>query len=88
MLYRAAVACADSMTPEERAEGRTFPKLERIRDVSVAVASAVIDEGFRANLNVKLQRDKFPSSDAIEAFVRDRMWNPDYSPLVDPSPRH
>ena len=32
LLYTAAVACADSMTPEAYAEGRTFPKIEHIRE--------------------------------------------------------
>jgi malate dehydrogenase (oxaloacetate-decarboxylating)(NADP+) len=32
MLYTAAVACADSMTPECVAEGRTFPKIQNIRE--------------------------------------------------------
>ena len=31
---QAAVACVDCMTAEEIASGRTFPKLNRIRDVS------------------------------------------------------
>ena len=34
MLYAAAVACVDAMTPEEEASGRTFPDISRIRQVS------------------------------------------------------
>lgn len=34
MLYVSSVACMDSMTDDEIAEGRTFPALDRIRDVS------------------------------------------------------
>lgn len=33
MLFAAAVACVDSLTPEEVAEGRTFPELSRARQV-------------------------------------------------------
>ena len=33
MLYAAAVACVDAMTPEEVADGRTFPDISRIRQV-------------------------------------------------------
>jgi malate dehydrogenase (oxaloacetate-decarboxylating)(NADP+) len=36
MLYRAAIAVVDCMTAEERAAGRTFPAIERIRLVSVS----------------------------------------------------
>ena len=42
MLYAAAVACVDAMTPDEIAEGRTFPKIDRIREVSHNVAVEVI----------------------------------------------
>lgn len=82
MLYRAALACVDTMTDDEIAKGRTFPALNRIRDVSVAVATAVIDEGFRADLNTKLHKDSFPTDASLKAFVQSSMWQPDYVPLV------
>lgn len=88
MLYAAAVACADSMNDDERSEGRTFPALERIRDVSHAVACAVIEEGFQANLVTKLRQDEFRTKASLETFVRNNMWLPEYRPLVDPTPRH
>lgn len=37
MLYVAAVACARTVSDEEVAEGRTFPRIRRIRDVSFTV---------------------------------------------------
>jgi hypothetical protein len=37
MLYRAAVACADSLTPKCLEEGRTFPRIENIRQGRKAV---------------------------------------------------
>lgn len=36
MLYSAAVACADSITAEDMAEGRTFPKIQSIREGEAA----------------------------------------------------
>jgi malic enzyme len=33
MLFAAALACVDTITPEEVAEGRTLPELSRIRQV-------------------------------------------------------
>lgn len=76
------------MTDEERKEGRTFPVLARIRDVSLAVACAVIDEGFAHGLNTRLKGQDFPTGDSLRAYVRSKMWQPDYKPLVGPSPRH
>jgi hypothetical protein len=38
MLYLAAKACTDSMTPGEMAEGRTFPNIQRIREASLSLS--------------------------------------------------
>jgi len=89
MLFKAAEACAASMTAEEVDEGRTFPNIKRIRDVSLSVACAVIEEGF-ADPTVQqpaLDRDAVPDSASLAAYVRDQMWLPTYKPLVDPTPR-
>ena len=50
MLYVAAKACTDSMTQEESDEERTFPHIQRIREVSKNVAVAVIEEGLKHNM--------------------------------------
>jgi len=41
MLYAASEAVAASLTEEERAEGRVFPRVARIRQVSLKVATEV-----------------------------------------------
>eukprot|EP00624_Nannochloropsis_granulata_P001717 evm.model.NODE_18350_length_9544_cov_24.339689.1 len=41
MLYAASEAVAASLTDEERAEGRVFPRVARIRQVSLKVATEV-----------------------------------------------
>jgi malic enzyme len=46
MLYTAAVACADAMTPECYAEGRTFPKIQDIREGKQLAAHSVVSDGF------------------------------------------
>ena len=42
MVERAAVALASSLNAEERAAGLVYPRLARIRDLSAAIALAVI----------------------------------------------
>ncbi len=84
MLYVAAVACAESMTPEEKAEGRTFPKIARIRDVSHAVACAVISQALKDGLTTSFKRLEMDEKE-ISDLVRRKMYTPTYSPLVDPS---
>lgn len=80
MLYLAAQACTDTMTQEEIDEGRTFPNLKRIREVSLNVAVAVIEEGVRHGLCPKL--NKANTAGGIENLVRAKMYYPVYVPLV------
>jgi len=84
MLYAAAVACVDAMTPEEFEAGRTFPSMDRIRDVSHHVAVEVIKVALDAGLTTKVDRDELPDDAAISKFVAKKMYDPTYAPLVDP----
>jgi malate dehydrogenase (oxaloacetate-decarboxylating)(NADP+) len=77
MLYVAAVACSDAMTEEEIQEGRTFPAMERIREVSHAVAVAVIKEAVEQKLTTKIH-----DLTDIEDVVASKMYFPQYVPLV------
>lgn len=83
MLYEASIACTSTMTPEEIAEGRTFPNLNRIREVSANVATAIIVQANKEGLCTKghftgLTREK------IHAAVVRKMYFPYYVPLVRP----
>ena len=82
MLYRAAVACSDSMNEEEIAAGRTFPALHRIREVSLNVACAVIEEGFEQGICEKLSDTTFENPDQLKEFVARKMYYPKYAPLI------
>jgi len=87
MLYAAAVACVDAMTPEEEASGRTFPDISRIRQVSHKVACSVIEKAFDEGVGMKLKRSDVPTIDALEQYVIKKMYFPGYVPLIDPSYR-
>jgi malate dehydrogenase (oxaloacetate-decarboxylating)(NADP+) len=80
MLYLAAVACSETMTEAEISEGRTFPNLDRIRDVSHAVACAVIEEALAEGLCTKINGDL--TMDQISDLVSSKMYYPQYTPLV------
>jgi malate dehydrogenase (oxaloacetate-decarboxylating)(NADP+) len=80
MLYLAAEACTNSMTEQEVEEGRTFPNIERIRDVSATVAVAIIEEGIRADLCTKITKRKLAGG--IANLVKSKMYYPMYVPLV------
>mmetsp|Transcript_23585 Transcript_23585/g.76226 ORF Transcript_23585/g.76226 Transcript_23585/m.76226 type:complete len:86 (+) Transcript_23585:434-691(+) len=83
MLFAAAVACVDSLTPEEVAERRTFPELSRARQVSHAVACAVIEKAFSEGVATLLKQEEVPTWEALQGFVREKMYFPVYVPLVD-----
>jgi malate dehydrogenase (oxaloacetate-decarboxylating)(NADP+) len=80
MFYLAAVACANSVTPEDIAAGRTFPPVTRIREVSHRVACAVIEEGIQAGLTTKITSKHI--EEGISNLVHRKMYFPAYVPLM------
>ena len=76
MLYAASVACVDSMTEEEVASGRTFPAINRIRDVSHAVACSVIRVALEAGLTTKVKTTDLKAPGDLESLVRRKMCKP------------
>ena len=80
MLYAAAVATADSLNEQEIAEGRTFPNVNRIRDVSHAVACAVIKQGLKEDMCDKIIPRHL--EEGIESVVTRKMYYPEYVPII------
>lgn len=80
MLYVAAVACMDSLNETDVAEGRTFPDLTRIREVSFNVAVAVIEEGVKKGMAPKVTQKHLTSG--IKELVARKMYYPHYTPLL------
>lgn len=82
MLYKAAVACTNAMTKEEIDEGRTFPAVKRIREVSHAVACAVINEALEEGLATTIAATL--KKESVADLVSRKMYYPSYVPLIDP----
>ncbi len=80
MLYAAACAVPECMTPEEIEEGRIFPRINRIRDVSLKVAVRVIEEAYRSGLTTKISNKHI--NEGIEKLVARKMYYPEYVPLI------
>jgi malate dehydrogenase (oxaloacetate-decarboxylating)(NADP+) len=79
MLYKAALAIPKAMTKDEIAEGRTFPNIKRIREVSQFVAVAVIEEAIKSGLTTKItEKHKLD----LLSLVQRKQYNPHYVPLV------
>ena len=64
MLYRAALAVSEMLTKEEIAEGRVFPNLERIVEVSRHVAIEVGKEAVAQGVAPELPKVYFEGREA------------------------
>jgi malic enzyme len=77
MLIAAAQALAETPSVEERSHGRLFPPLWRLREVTEAVAAAVVRAAREDNVGLHLENGAIPKA------VRAAMWEPAY-PAYDP----
>jgi len=75
MFSRAATVLADQVSAEELQRGCIYPSLTRIRDVSAAIACAVIEVAYAHDPALPTR----PRPDDIEAAVRAQMYHPSYA---------
>lgn len=76
MFLTAAQTLAGEASEEDLAQGRVYPSLTRIRDVSVSIATAVAEEAYRAGLARR------PRPDDLRAAIRGSMFEPAYTDYV------
>jgi malate dehydrogenase (oxaloacetate-decarboxylating)(NADP+) len=76
MFYTAARAVANMTTEPMLAKGSLLPPLEKIRDVSATIATAVAEYAWIEGLATK------PRPDDIMAYVRAHMYDPKYELYV------
>ncbi len=76
MFFAAAHALADQVKQQDLAVGRIYPRLNRIQDVSTAIAVAVAEVAYQAGLASR------PRPDDLSAFIRGHMFNPEYPNYV------
>jgi malate dehydrogenase (oxaloacetate-decarboxylating)(NADP+) len=72
MFVSAAKALAALLREEELAEGRLYPSLKRIHEVSLKIAVAVAEEAYATKLT-----DQKRPADLVE-FIRSQMFKPEY----------
>ena len=72
MLIMVARTLAGLVKEEELAEGRVYPSLRRIQEVSLAIAVAVAEVAFANNLNTHSRPEDLPG------FIRSQMFQPEY----------
>lgn len=76
MFMAAARTLATLVTEEDLALGRVYPSLQRIREVSAAIGTAVAKIAFKQGLARVSQPDDLP------AFIEAQMYQPVYQELV------
>jgi malate dehydrogenase (oxaloacetate-decarboxylating)(NADP+) len=72
MFLIAARVLAGQVSQSDFAQGRIYPKLQRIREVSAVIATAVAEEAYR----LKLARRPRPKD--LAAFIKSQMYVPTY----------
>ncbi|KAK6292485.1 hypothetical protein J4Q44_G00370690 [Coregonus suidteri] len=72
-----AEAIADMVTEEHLAEGRLYPPLNSIREVSFKIAVKVVDYAYRHNI-----ASLYPEPKDKEAFVLSHVYSPNYDSFV------
>ena len=72
MFIKAARVLASLIRANELAEGRVYPALNRIHEVSHAIAMAVADEIYASQLNSR------PRPEDLAGFILSQMFKPEY----------
>ena len=72
MFMAAARTLASLVTEEDLAQGRVYPALQRIREVSAAIGTAVAQIAFEQDLA------RVPQPKDLPTFIEGQMYQPDY----------
>jgi malate dehydrogenase (oxaloacetate-decarboxylating)(NADP+) len=72
MFLAAARTLARQVTADELARGSIYPRMERIREVSAAIAGAVAEVAYSRGLASR------PSPEDLPAYIRSQMYDPVY----------
>ncbi len=72
MFIKAARALASLLREDELAEGRIYPSLKRIHEVSLKIAVAVAEEVYASKLTDQ------PRPADLPAFIKSQMFKPEY----------
>ena len=76
MFSVAAKALANAVSEDDLAQGRIYPSLTRIKEVSTAIATAVAGVAYSQGLARK------PKPDDLSAYIKFQMYEPEYHRYV------
>src|SRR5512134_2470790 len=78
MFFVAAKTLAKMVTAEDYAKGRIYPGLDRIREVSAAIAIAVAEVAYRGGLTTMKRPNDLP------AYIQAQMYDPTHVEYIPP----
>ena len=73
MVLRAAMVLADFVSEDEIADGRIYPNISRICDISTNIAAAVFEVAHQEGV----AQTPFPEGD-LRTWIRKQMYIPEY----------
>jgi len=76
MFYVAAKTLAQQVSDDDLSQGRIYPPLSRIRDVSIQIATEVARIAYRDGLA------SYPQPDDLTAHIRSQLYEPEYEIYV------
>ncbi len=76
MFFAAAKALANEVSEGDLEQGRIYPPLTKIREVSAIIATAVAEVAYKQDIAKKAKPDDLP------AFIRSQMYEPKYQRYV------
>jgi malate dehydrogenase (oxaloacetate-decarboxylating)(NADP+) len=76
MFAIAAKTLADQVTHADLAQGRIYPPLCKIRELSVRIATEVAQVAYRQGLA------RVPEPNDLEAFIRSHVYEPEYRSYI------
>ncbi len=79
MFYAASKALAETVPEEDLLQGRLFPPLKNIREISHRVAVAVAEQAIAQGV----AQETLPAyKESWEEYIEDLMWKPEYQTLI------
>ncbi|XP_018089991.1 malic enzyme 2 isoform X3 [Xenopus laevis] len=77
VFLEAAKALAEQLTVEEMGQGRLYPALSNIREVSINIAVKVMEFVYRNGMAFQ-----YPEPVDKKAYIRSKVWNTDYDSFL------
>ena len=78
MVLESAYALADYTAEHHAEDGLIFPPIDELQNASIKVATRVLKKAIEEGCSLRKELEQ----EDLEAFVKSRMWRPEYLPFV------